>query len=294
VVYESVIMSTMGGQKQRPINRLQALLPEGRLTTTAWLGSHGYSRQLVAKYVKAGWLQAVAHGVYRRPGPPFKWQHVVASLSALLDDPPHVGGLSALELRGYAHFLKPRGAQEIHLYAKSALPAWVSAVPLREKLVLHRDRLFETAAAKRGEAGLVGRGESGCPESTDAFRQTLTAEPWGEWDWEILYSTPERAILELLEQVPQRESVIHADAVIAGLADLSSTRMVVLLAACRSIKVKRLFLALAGRHRHGWIPRVQEAVNRGEFDLGRGKRVLVPGGRLHPRYLITLPPELSV
>jgi hypothetical protein len=212
----------------------------------------------------------------------------------LLVDPPHVGGLSALELRGYAHFLKPRGAAEIHLYAKRLLPTWVSAVPLREKLVGHRDRLFAPAPARRGVAGLLGPDKSGRTGSTDAFRQNLTAEPWGEWDWDILYSTPERAILELLEQVPQTESVVHADAIFAGLADLSSRRMMALLAGCRSIKVKRVFLALAGRHHHSWVPRVQEAADRGEIDLGRGKRVLVPGGRLHPKYLITLPPELDV
>lgn len=167
-------------------------------------------------------------------------------------------------------------------------------MPLREKLVLHRDRLFAPATSRRGKAGLPGHDKSGRTESTDAYRQDLTAEAWGAWDWDILYSTPEQAILELLEQVPKRESVAHADAVIAGLADLSSRRLVALLAGCRSVKVKRLFLALAGRHRHPWVRRVQEAADRSEFDLGRGKRVLVPGGRLHPKYLITLPAELDV
>ncbi len=264
------------------MNRLQSLLPEGRLATSAWLGAHGYSRQLVGKYAASGWLQAVQRGVYRRPGPLLKWQHVVASLGELLEFPPHVGGLSALELRGYAHFVKPKGPGEIHLYGARPLPAWVFAVPLGERLVFHPDRLFVAAAAGKRAAG------------AGAYRQSLTREPWGSWDWDLPYSTPERAILELLEQVPRQESAEHADAIIAGLADLSSRRLVTLLADCRSIKVKRLFLALASRHRHPWVRRVEQAAERGEFALGRGKRMLVPGGRLHPKYRITLPAGLDV
>ncbi len=50
-----------------------------------------------------------------------------------------------------------------------------------------------------------------------------------------------------------------------------------------------LFLALAERHRHAWLSHVPlEGV-----DLGRGKRALVPGGRLHPTYQITLPGDLD-
>ena len=54
-------------------------------------------------------------------------------------------------------------------------------------------------------------------------------------------------------------------------------------------QLERLFLALADRHRHAWLAHVSlEGV-----DLGRGKRALVPGGRLHPTYQITLPGDLD-
>jgi hypothetical protein len=55
------------------------------------------------------------------------------------------------------------------------------------------------------------------------------------------------------------------------------------------VKVKRLFLAFAARHAHQWVARVVEAADRGDVNLGKGKRSLVPGGKLHPKYLITLP-----
>lgn len=281
----------MGVEKSSKINRLQRDLPEGLLVTAAWLNGKGYSDQLLKKYREARWLISPAHGVYRRPGPPLKWQHVVYSLGQMLDRPPHVGGLSALELRGYAHFLKPRGLGRIHLYCDTRLPAWTHKLKLPEKFVEHHNRLF---TSRLQVAALVGNDKTGRTQTTDALRGGLNAEPWGPWDWDLLYSTPEQAILEFLDEVPARQSVEHADALVAALADLSSRRLLKLLAVCNSVKVKRLFLALASRRRHTWVKSVVEAADKGEVDLGKGKRSLVPGGKLHPKYLITLPETSDV
>lgn len=280
----------MGIQKLSRLNSLQRDLPEGLLAPTAWLRTKGYSDQLLSKYRAAGWIESPARGVYRRPGPALKWQHVVASLTRVMLHPPHVGGLTALELRGYAHFLKSRGPSAIHLYSAEKLPAWLAKLPLNERFVEHRDVLF---ASTEGRAALPGS-EPSVDHSTDALRQNLVAEPWGPWDWEILYSVAERAVLELLDEVPQSESVEHAAELVSGLADLSSRRLIALLRVCRSVKVKRLFLALASRQKHDWVARIVDTAERGEIDLGKGKRALVPGGKLDPKYLITLPETLDV
>jgi hypothetical protein len=58
-----------------------------------------------------------------------------------------------------------------------------------------------------------------------------------------------------------------------------------LLEACASIKVKRLFLHLAEKHVHAWFKQLDLT----KVSLGSGKRVLVRGGRLDPKYLITVP-----
>ncbi|WP_419866535.1 type IV toxin-antitoxin system AbiEi family antitoxin domain-containing protein [Halomonas citrativorans] len=53
--------------------------------------------------------------------------------------------------------------------------------------------------------------------------------------------------------------------------------------------VKRLFLPLVGRHGHAWFSHLSiESAN-----LGRGKRSLVLGGRLHPAYHIVLLGDLD-
>jgi hypothetical protein len=60
-----------------------------------------------------------------------------------------------------------------------------------------------------------------------------------------------------------------------------------LLEACRSVKVKRLFLWAAESAGHEWFKRL--AVDR--LDLGKGKRSLYRGGRFDPRYRITVPKQ---
>ncbi|HCF0773769.1 TPA: type IV toxin-antitoxin system AbiEi family antitoxin domain-containing protein, partial [Pseudomonas aeruginosa] len=62
-----------------------------------------------------------------------------------------------------------------------------------------------------------------------------------------------------------------------------------LLRHCTSIKTKRLFLALAERHQHAWVDHL---LLDGVY-LGKGKRCLVPGGRLNSTYQITLPADLD-
>ena len=70
-----------------------------------------------------------------------------------------------------------------------------------------------------------------------------------------------------------------------GLANLSPRRLEKLLIECRSVKVKRLFFFFADRHEHAWLRRI----NKGAVNLGKGKRMLVRGGRLNAAYQITVP-----
>lgn len=74
-----------------------------------------------------------------------------------------------------------------------------------------------------------------------------------------------------------------------GLVNLSPERLSRLLRECRSVKAKRLFLWFADRLGHAW----RERLDLDEVDLGRGKRMLARGGKLDPKYLITVPEDLD-
>jgi hypothetical protein len=275
----------MLGPIERHLNRLQRELPEGALVDTAWLRSHGYSRQLLSHYVHTGWLSQPARGVYRRPRGSLNWEQVVISLQAFLGCPLTVGGRTALELHGYAHYL-PHRERQVHLYGPKSPPGWLKHLPLDLRFHDHNDgKLFQKHLVgpelERIRAGGVG--------AKEALGLSLTERPWGPWDWKLFLSTPERALLELLDELPKHETFHQVDVLVQGMTNLSPRRLQKLLGDCKSVKVKRLFFFFADRHAHAWL----KPLNDQKFDLGTGKRVLVKGGRLDQTYQITVPRDLN-
>lgn len=282
-------MLTVSAQKGQKINWLEKNLPEGLLVDAAWLARHNFSTALRRKYVKGGRLQQPTRGVYRKPRGKLTWQQVIISLQTIiLDDPIVVGGRTALELQGYAHYLQ-RSTRTVHLYSMKPPPTWLAKIKLDAQFVHHNSqRLFENEPLTYGPSSLqldIGKNTG---TSNDLLQRGLTFQPWGTWDWPLTLSTPERAILELLDELPDRETFHQADKLMEGLVNLNPRRLTRLLGDCRSVKVKRLFFFLADRHTHAW----RRHLKKEDFDLGSGKRMLVKGGRLDPTYLITVP-EMS-
>ena len=244
-------------------------MPEGLLVNREWFERHGVTRPNQDYYLHTGRLHAVRRGLYTRRVVPLKWQHVVYSLLEM-GTPVHVGGRSALELAGLAHFVNPEGMKSLELYSVMRPPRWLGQLPVGVEFCWHPDRLFAQ------------------PEGTEP--PGLDSTTFGTWEWRIPVSSPERAILEFLEQVPGRESFQHADLLMENAVNLSPKKLMPLLLACRSVKVKRLFLWFSGRHGHAWSKRLDV----GALDLGTGKRSLTKGGSLDGKYQITVPKEMAI
>lgn len=250
------------------LNQLERTLPQGMLVDATWMEEHGYSTSLRSQYVAAGWLERPTRGTYKRPLGELTWERVVASLQHLMGYPVHVGGRTALELHGYGHYLTPDGPTRVELYADPPLPGWLEKLPFQQTFHAHRaSTLFR-----------------------DDELEVRTTKPLDdEAPYPLIVATPERAWLEMLEGVPNRESFHHADMIGESLRTLGPRRLQALLEACRSVKVRRLALWFADRHDHPWRARLE----RDRIDLGSGKRMLVRGGRLDPTYLITVPKDLD-
>jgi hypothetical protein len=269
-------------RKSKRLN-LEHELPEGLLVDAAWLRRRHYSRQLWNHYVGTGLLEPVAPRVFRRPRGALTWQHVVVSLQTLLRQPLVVGGRTALELQGYAHYLA-RETKEVHLYGPKRPPTWLKALRVGTRFLYHNDRkLFPKEAVAHALPDLDWKPDK------PSVQDSLTVQPWGQWDWPLTLSSPERAILELLDELPGHESFHQADMLMEGLTTLSPRRLQKLLEDCRSVKVKRLFLFFAERHHHPWLKKLDKK----SVDLGEGKRMLVKGGKLNKTYQITVPEELN-
>lgn len=274
------------------VSRLQSELPPGLLAPASWLNARGYYRQLLDHYVSHGWLESPARGVYHRPGLPLKWQHVVASLLLTGKLPLHIGGSTALEHAGFGHYARMRGAETIRLFGPVRLPGWARELPVPEKFVVKTDAMFEKLPIPRV---WLDKGGQPVDEQARPVNETTLGESglriskWGESDWPLVYATEERAILEMLQDVPESESVHQAHVMLQGMVNIRPARMSLLLRHCGSIKVKRLFLALAERHHHAWFAHLELK----DVGLGKGKRALHAGGKLDPKYQITLPADLD-
>jgi len=278
----------MSEQKAGKLNQLERLLPEGLLVDSTWLSARGYFSSLRTKYVVSGWLDQPARRVYRRPRGQLSWQQVVISLQTLLGHRLVVGGRTALELQGYAHYVS-QSSSEIHLHGPAKAPSWLAALPLKEHFVYRNSvPLFGDDLAEVAFPPLVPDRprEQDDPSFQDAGLRSLV---WGQWNWPLTASVPERAILELLDELPDRESFHQVDVLMEGLSDLAPRRLQKLLVRCRGVKVKRLFFFFADRHRHAWLKHIERA----SIDLGAGKRMLVKDGRFDPTYQITVPKELG-
>ena len=248
--------------KKRPLDRL---LPEGQLVNRGWLHEHGVDRPLIDSWLRAGKLVAVSHGVYRRPGPPLKWEQVVYSLNKM-GVRIHVGGRSALELQGLAHYLPLQGITRVLVYTDSRVPAWVQTFPAEYTFLVHPRRHFRTLPSA-----------------------AIISKPFGAWDWPVPYATIELALFELLADVRQTVDFDVADNFFEAATVLRPALVRDLLLACSHVLTKRLFLWFAARHQHAWFSKLDtEGV-----DLGRGKRLVIKGGALDARYQITVPRAMT-
>jgi hypothetical protein len=274
----------MSTQRTKKINWLTQHLPEGILVDAAWLRRQGYTANLLRKYVASGWLEQPAHRVYMRPRGPLVWQQVAISLQTLLRRDLVVGGRTALELHGYVHYLKS-AATQVYLYGPKPPPTWLKNLRAgvqfiyRNDAILFRKQLASTAPHRldlRLSDERTGKGG-------------IAAMPWGQWNWPLMVSSPERAVLEFLSELPEHESFHNADMVMQGLTTLGPVRLQQLLADCRSVKAKRLLFFFAERHQHAWLKRI----DRKAVDVGKGKRMLVKGGKLDAKHLITVPEDLD-
>ena len=253
----------MGLRKNDKLNQLQQLIPEGVAVPSTWLSANGYTPQLVRKYVQSGWLKVLGSRVYARPGEAVTWEGVMLGLQKLGQMQLHIGGVTALNRQGLAHYLSLSGDATVHVWGQDRPPSWVEQVYVNAQWSFHRRRLF-----------------------THDPEQGWVMLPTKVRDWTLRNSAPERAILEALSEVDEAPSSFSFTAeLFEGLTTLRPAVVNTLLQSCIHNKTKRLFLFLANHYAYPWSKRIDiDAV-----DLGRGKRMITRNGKLDKRYQITVP-----
>lgn len=237
--------------------------PKGLVLTTRLLATNGFTNQLLSQYKNSHWLDSLGEGAYRRRGENVDWKGALAAMQEQLELSVHCGGRTALVLQGYGHFAE-FGSHAVYLFGPPGLklPRW-----------------FE-----RHEWGLpvVYKMTKLCPAQ---MAESFIDLPVGEYS--IRISSPERAALEMLYHVPARQGFNEAERIMESLLTLRPSLVQELLETCTSVKVKRLFLYMAESGHLPWF----EEIDPGRVNLGKGDRTVIKGGRLDPKYRITVPPR---
>lgn len=266
----------MSAERSKNLKKVLDAVPAGYLVDAAWLTAHGIAYETFRDYVKRGWLQRVHRGVFRRPPPAapasdvIDWKVCLLSVQHIMRHNVHVGSTTALAQSGYEHYLRLDGNAEVWVYGEK-IPNWLSRLPLNAPIKTRNTSLFGDPLL-----GLL----SGNTDSSNVL----------PWKWQLRMSSPERAILEAMDELPDHESFHNLDMLFESLTTLRPKMLSALLHSCRKIKVKRLFFVFADRHDHPWRKRLAPE----EFNLGSGDRALVKNGRIHPRYRIMVPSEFVV
>ncbi|MDY0402769.1 type IV toxin-antitoxin system AbiEi family antitoxin domain-containing protein [Sulfurovum sp.] len=252
----------MNLQNDIKIKQLYQILPEGVVAPASWLAEQGYSMQLLYQYIKSGWLKKTSRGSYIRGDATPSWQGAVLGLQKLGKVPFHIGGITSLNLQGYAHYLPFSDAQTIYLYGTEKLPAWFKNIKLEQKFCVMKKPSFDAVGLKSIPSGIK--------------------------EWEMVVSSPERAILELLYQVkPDGLGFEFAAEIFEGLTTLRPSLVNELLTLCKNIRVKRLFLYLANHFDHPWAKHIK----KDGLELGTGRMQIVKNGVFDNEFLITVPKE---
>ena len=259
----------MALQNDSKINHLMTGWPDGTVRTIQWFEKHGFSRQLVYQYRKRGWLDALGSGAFRKKGDPVDWVGGVEALQSQMELRIHVGGRSALDLLGKAHYLR-MGDSNLTLFGTPGvkLPTWFKNYAWNEKPLYVMTKLFRE-------------------EPSDFGKKTAGYTQYSKGRLTVTVSAAERAMLEFLDGAPQSTEYDEAWKIVEGLTSLRSSVLQSLLERCESAKVKRLFLHLADRAKHQWFQKLDTT----RIDLGSGKRLIYKDGYYDPKYRITVPEE---
>ena len=199
-----------------------------------------------------------------KSGDPFILTGALSALQNVENLNIHVGGRSALELQGFAHYLQINNLETtLFINSRAKLPLWFTNNDWNTKTTIFRLSLFND--------------------------ETLGMTDFQEGELIMKISNSARAIMECLALCPDKFPLSESFELMEGLASLRPAKIQELLENCKSVKVKRLFLYFAEKANHSWF----KYLDTNKIDLGVGKRSLAESGVLISKYKLVLPKELT-
>ncbi len=219
----------MATTKRNKLNLLYSRLAPGTPVTSEDLAALEISADLAVHYVRAGWLQRLARGVYCRPNDQPALHPSLALLQRSFEG-LHVGGKSALDWHGIRHYVSQNPVLRLFGWKAGRLPPWFTE---RFPAEYHRKRLFK--------------------EKPEAL---LHIRPFENQEGAPLVSPPERALLEVLSEVGVRQPLQEARELVDSTYSLRADVLRDLLKRCTSVKTVRLCLQLGNEQSLPWAKKL--------------------------------------
>ena len=253
----------MSTKTESKINSLLNSQPSGVVYCSSWLKSHGYSLDLQKRYKKSRWFESIGTGAMIRQFDQVDYLGGIYALQSQLGKTIHPAGKTALSMQGKSHYLE-LSTKRVQLFGdqNENLPQWFK---------------------KRDWKASVNY------KATNFLPADLGLVEVEHKNFNVKVSTPARAVMECLYLAPESQPLLETFELMEGLNNIRPAMTQKLLEACKSVKVKRLFLFMADKARHDWL----SYLNLEKVDLGSGKRSIVKDGVYVPKYQITIPKELE-
>ncbi|WP_315538418.1 type IV toxin-antitoxin system AbiEi family antitoxin domain-containing protein [Prevotella koreensis] len=239
-------------------------VPHDSVLFGSWLTSQGLDARGQYSYMKSGWLDRISKGVYKIHGSTPTLMATVSSYNMQLGKSCIVGAYTALEFRGYSHYLS-MGKPLAYLFTDKTnkLPSWL----LKEEWDM---------TIKYMTTSFLGN-------------ELLGVETMTNNQHELLVSSPERAILECLNLPDASYSLLDIYYIMESMTTLRPKLVQTLLESCTSQKVKRLFLYMAEKAGHPWFM----ALKPDNINLGTSRFMVTPTGKFINKYNMTISKELA-
>lgn len=253
----------MNTEKGHKINQLLSSQPSGIVLASSWLGEQGYSLDLQKQYRKSQWFDSIGTGALIRHGDEVDYLGGIYALQSQLGLSVHPAAKTALSMQGKAQYLE-LATKSVQLFGgiEDKLPLWF------------KNRDWDVSVDCK---------------LTSFLPADLGLVEVDHKSFKVKVSSPARAMMECLYLAPKSQPLMEVYELMEGLNNLRPATVQVLLEACGSVKVKRLFLYLADRAGHEWL----NYLKLDQVDLGAGKRAIVPDGVYVPKYQITVPKALG-
>ena len=245
------------------IQQILEITPHDSLLFGLWLSNRGLNARGQYSYMKSGWLDRISKGVYKVHGTKPTLMAAISSYNTQLGKHCIVGAYTALDLRGYSHYLS-MGKPKAYLFTdkENRLPAW-----------LLQDDWDMTVRYK-----------------TTSFLgdELLGVETMSVEQHNLFVSSAERAILECLNLPDASSSLLDIYYIMESLTTLRPNLVQTLLEKCTSQKAKRLFLYMAEKANHSWF----KALKTDNVQLGASRLMVTSTGKYVSRYNMTVSKEL--